>query len=474
MVEQRFRKAWVVGSIPTVGSSFYIGNGTGVLPDSCQIAPEADESRLAEPVTMTKAGTPRKKLNLSLKAARLGVQVRKVTNRSRGTAFGYSWLVTIPGKVTGGLRLRRQFKAGESKQAVNFAEGAAAKAKEQGQTAFYLTPEQVTDAKRAFARLSGLGLTLTAAAEYAAKHLRPEGGDKTLAQVRDTLIERKEKKGLRPASLHGLKVYCGMLVDNFGENTFVKSISGAQLSAWVDSYSETGASPRHVRNLVAYVNQFFRFAESEKFVAQNPAAHLGKDATIEDEREIVVLSVPEVKNLLKTAMQTAYRDLLPATVLGLFCGGIRTEELHRLKWSDVDLTGCKVRLQGKQTKTRDKRTCEIPPCALSFLMLHPNRSGQIAPKRFRQRLTAFHKAAGFPAWKKTHANSKRHSFGSYESKLHDWEWVVSQMGNSVSMLLKHYRDARVTKEDAQEFFSLKPTSVGAGDLGEVVPIEQGA
>ena len=36
LVEQRFRKAWVVGSIPTVGSSAVIGNQAGGLEDTCQ------------------------------------------------------------------------------------------------------------------------------------------------------------------------------------------------------------------------------------------------------------------------------------------------------------------------------------------------------------------------------------------------------------------------------------------------------
>ena len=53
-----------------------------------------------------------------------------------------------------------------------------------------------------------------------------------------------------------------------------------------------------------------------------------------------------------------------------------------------------------------------------------------------------------------------HSFGTYASKLHDWAWVVDQMGNSVSMLLKHYRDASVTKEDAKAYFEISPTNIG--------------
>ena len=424
---------------------------------------------------MTKSDLARRKtLKLSVRAARLGVRVRRVTNRSHGEEFGDSWMVTVPSKVTGGRRIRRQFKASESRNAVDFAEGAAAKAKEQGQTAFYLAPEQVTDAKKALKRLDGLGLTLTEAADYAAKHLRPEGGDKTLGKVRDAIIEAKTRKGLRPASFNGLNFYFGKLVNHFGPDTLVKTISAAQLSALVESFSATGASPRHVRNLCTYAGQFFRFAEQEKFIARNPAAFLGKDAPISDEREIVILTIPQVKRLLVTAMLPAYRELLPATVLGLFCGGIRTAELLRLNWSDVDLSDRKVRLQGKQTKTREKRTCEIPASVMEFLLLHPNRQGSITPPKFKARLTEFHKAAGFKKWGKNYANAKRHSFGSYASKVHDWEWVVSEMGNSVSMLLKHYRDASVTPADANTYFNLTPANIGkAGDV-EDMPAAKGA
>ena len=145
---------------------------------------------------MTKAGTPRKPLKLSVRATRLGIRVRKVANQSRGERYGHSWLVLVPAKVTGGQRLRRQFKATESRQAVDFAEGAANKHKEQGQEGFYLKPEQVTVAKKAYARLGGLGLSLFEAADFAVKHLRPAGGDKTLGEVRDFLLETWKTKAM--------------------------------------------------------------------------------------------------------------------------------------------------------------------------------------------------------------------------------------------------------------------------------------
>ena len=136
----------LVGSTPTPGTTSLIADELAVLSDSCQ---KSRECHTDDPETMTKAVMPRKTLRLSARAARLEIRVRKVPNRSRGEVYGHSWLVIVPAKVTGGHRLRKQFKATESREAVDFAEGEANKAKEQGQTGFYLTPEQVTDAKKA-------------------------------------------------------------------------------------------------------------------------------------------------------------------------------------------------------------------------------------------------------------------------------------------------------------------------------------
>ena len=136
----------LVGSTPTPGTTSLMADELAVLSDSCR---KSRECHTVDPETMTKAGMPRKTLSLSARAARLEIRVRKVPNRSRGEVYGHSWLVIVPAKVTGGHRLRKQFKATESREAVDFAEGEANKAKEQGQTGFYLTPEQVTDAKKA-------------------------------------------------------------------------------------------------------------------------------------------------------------------------------------------------------------------------------------------------------------------------------------------------------------------------------------
>ncbi|MFM7750002.1 MAG: hypothetical protein ACKPB0_06250, partial [Opitutaceae bacterium] len=68
---------------------------------------------------MTPQGRIRKSLELSKRALRLGIEVRRIANRARGQEYGHSWLVVIPAKVTGQGRIRRQFKASEAGMAVD-------------------------------------------------------------------------------------------------------------------------------------------------------------------------------------------------------------------------------------------------------------------------------------------------------------------------------------------------------------------
>lgn len=385
---------------------------------------------------------------------RIGIALTEVSNCSKGTQFGTSWLVVIPAKVTGSGRIRRQFK--DRASALAFAEGEANKAKEQGQNAFYLSPEDVIEARQALKLLEGLGISLIEAARYAAKHLRPKGGDISFVALKDRILREKQREGLRPASIQALRFYLSVLANHFGAETLIKTIGYDELSIWIDELHQGGASKRHIRNFIGYARQFFAYAYAHKFVADNPAGRLNGPRV--DVKTPVVLKILEVKRLLRAGMSRDHYRLLPAVVLALFCG-LRSEELLRLNWAHVDLVTRKVLVPSEVSKTRDPRTIEIPGGAVEFLLTCPKRTGMIAPPKFRNLLTGLHKSAGFTDWKKTHANSKRHSFGSYACKLHEWEWVITSMGNSVEMLKKHYRDANVTPGQAQEYFALSPANL---------------
>ena len=413
---------------------------------------------------------PRRSLSISAKATKLGIRLRRVTNSSGGQRYGHSWLVIVPTRVTGGKRIRKQFAEDEGEQAVNFAEGQANLAKSSGHAGFKLTVAQRVEAEAAFERLEPHGLSLAEVVAAGIRMLRPAGGDVTFGKLRDDLIAEKVRNNRRPASLHSLKFYLGAIVSHFGPQSLVKTASTDSLRAWINSLQDSGSSPRHVRNFVTYSKQFFRHAHSHRFIGDNPAILL--EAPHVDVKAPAILTLSEVRRLLSVALRPEHRELLPSVALSLFCG-LRTEELTRLRWEAIDLKKRKITISpeiGKNRRSNDWRSPEIPKSAVEFLLLQGDRKGPVVPTRFRSRLTALHADAGFSAWAKTHSNAKRHSFGSYACKLRGIDWVVDQMGNSVRMFLKHYRNADVTKRQAQEFFKISPADLKNETRAEVVEL----
>ncbi|MDI1336138.1 MAG: hypothetical protein PSU94_08160 [Lacunisphaera sp.] len=406
---------------------------------------------------------------------RLGITLAQVTNHSQGARFGHSWRVLVPAKVTGSGRIRKQFKT--YSKALAYCEGKADLSRASGKRAFVLSDAQREDAAEALRILGDLPLSLSEAAEFARKHLKPESGDITLRQLVDRILREKQREKLRPASIYGIRFYMGRIAEQFGDERQVKTITYDELRRWFDSLEDAGAtSDRHLKNYIRYAQQFFNYSVQFGFRADNPAMRI-RPPRIEWKMP-AILTVAEAKRLLRTALLPKFKELMPATVLQLFCGGLRSAEVERLDWRDIDLVGRKLEVlpaTGKNRRDGDWRTPIIPEGAAEFLFLHANRTGPVVPARFPSKLTALHKAADFPKWELTHDNSKRHSFGSYGCKLHGKDWVEEQMGHNTSAtFLKFYRNARITKQDAQRYFGICVANLDKDDDAEVVAIEKEA
>jgi integrase len=413
---------------------------------------------------------------------RIGIAVREIVNRrstgkdaqgkSKYLEFGSSWLVIVPAKVTKRGRLRRQFN--NKAEAIAFAEGQADLHRASGPRAFVLSDFEREDAVKALTVLRELGLTFQQAADFARRHLRPEGGDKTVGKLAEKILAEKRAENLRPDSIRTLSWNLARIQDHFGADRVLKTISREDVDGWHKALQEAGHKGRNLRNYIRYTRQFFQYATLHRHCAENPAALL--KAPRIDWKAPPILTLQETRRLLRTAMLPEHSDLLPALVLQLFVGGIRTAEVTRLTWEKIDLQDLKVDIDpatGKNRRDGDWRIPTIPTGAAEFLIRHPKRDGSVTPPRYKDRMTALHKAAGFADYDGTHKNAKRHSFGSYGCKLHGTNWVQDQMGhNTPATFLKYYRNARVTGEDARAYFELTPQNLG--QAAEVVSLSKGA
>ncbi len=402
-----------------------------------------------------------------------GIWVCEVLNRSGGQIFGASYKVTLPAALAG-VRKRKQFA--EKEDAEKFATDEFAALRKHGQEYLPITPAQHREVAAALDLLGQSELGLLEAVQFAVKHMRPEGGDRTVQQVVDQLVEMKrawlDTKEIREHSFRDFKHRAAKFAEGFG-TALVKDVSLEEIKAWLKAL---GLSSRSTKNYRMVVSEIMKFSMQKKFRADNPMLGFTRADKRELEpagdggREPGILTVSEAEKLLQTAFAHPAMDLGAAVVLALFCG-IRTEELKRLDWSAVRIDDPQpfVKIDRSIAKKRRIRNVEIPACAIAWLRAWPNKSGKLARNAYItdyvKRFAKLTKLAGFGhtdedgAWVSTwDDNCMRHSFGSYWYALTgDSLRTASLLGHKANdqVLFDHYR-ALTTKAEAEMYFAIVP------------------
>jgi len=395
---------------------------------------------------------------------RSGIRIREVLNASNGVVFNGSYAVTVPAKLTGKGRLRKNFKRREDAEA--WAERMFRGQRLEGEGFFELTDAERAEMAANAPLLREVGVSLTEAVQFALQRMRPKGLKKTVGEVVEELVaskaQRFERGDLRELSYRDFMYKGRRFAEAVGER-LIHEVTGEEVKAWINGLKR---GPRTNRNYFSIIREVFRHAVQRKYAVGSPLDEL----TDIDRKELFgngssgkeprILTVEEAEQLLNAALVNPDLDLLGAVVLGLFCG-LRTEEIKRLDWESVRMgEGLPVVTIGAAiAKKRRIRHVDMPPVALAWLSLVLNRTGQVTrnehmndyPKRFRK----LFRLAGFPKWE---TNAMRHSFGSYHYALSGNPLETSRLlGHKASdqVLFDHYR-ALVTKEHAEAYFSLYP------------------
>lgn len=407
-----------------------------------------------------------------------GIKIREIVNVSSGQPFGGSYLVTVPARITGSIRARRQFPS--KPLAEEWAGKQFAGHRKQGEDFFAATDSERRQFVECLPILRKHGIDLGRAVEFAALHLKPEGGSRSVDAVADEMIQSKELRyqrgDLRASTYNDFRTRARRFADAF-DGRPVNELRKDEIKEWLVGL---GGGVRTTKNYLSIVGEILKHAVESRYLIKSPLDYLTTNERKElcgsgsGDSEPAILTVDEARRLLEAARENPELRLLPAVALGLFCG-IRTEELKRLRWSDIRESErpAIVTITSAIAKKRRIRHVDIPDNALSWLSLCEEKEGLIAhspvnrdyQRRFRQLL----KIAGFGGedesgvWRSQwDANAMRHSFGTYHFALRGNSLETSrQLGHKASdqVLFDHYR-ALATKEQAERYFGLRPTSEG--------------
>lgn len=393
-------------------------------------------------------------------------------NGKQGTYSAFQ--VTIPAKLTGTVRKRKQCKTKE--EAEKFASLEFKGSKKQGEEYFKASDEERKEFSICMPKLREHGITLTDAVEFAIKRLKPKGGERTVFEIAQELIESKRirfnRGDLRERSFRDFNHRASKFGEAFDQIPSYE-LTAQDLKDWLIGLEVT---PRTTQNYLSVVGEVLKYAAQKKYIPASPLDDLTDNDRKElcgsgnDENEPSKLSIENSSKLLETAYEHPELGLLGAVTIGLFCG-VRIEELKRLTWENVKDSDSVpvITISSSMAKKRRIRHVDIPENALKWLSLCTERTGTVAENRhtndYQKRFRKLLQLAGFGHTEKNgkwvsdwEANAMRHSFGSYHYALHGNPLETSrQLGHKASdqVLFDHYR-ALATKEQGEAFFSIEP------------------
>jgi len=377
------------------------------------------------------------------------VNVRKLKNHPH-----YKWIATF--KEEGQVRKKYFVKKAD---ADDWKENRETEALDSG-TKHGLTDEErgaIIDAREA---LSGLDLSLRDAIAHAVNHHKQIRRSAPISKLVDEFIETKEREGRSERYLADIRSRLGRFRNDYGDK-IVATVQSTLISDWLVELKLKPVTTNNYRRLLVGL---FNEGRRRRYINYNPALDSIKIKEVPG--SVGILTAEETSKLLSSADD----EILPFFAIGLYAG-VRTEELERLDWRNIDLLGNHIEIKAENAKSAKRRLILIRPNLKAWLQPFAKASGKVWPKSGRKLSEKARRQAGFgnpdsltPDEKKAGLklkpwphNAMRHSFGSYHlAAFNDASKLALEMGHTDNkMIFAHYREV-VRPVEAKKYWSIQP------------------
>jgi integrase len=308
------------------------------------------------------------------------------------------------------------------------------------------------------------GFSLAEAARFYTRHHGRGIKPKAVADAVAEMIAAKTEKGVSASYLADLRYRLGALAAAFHCN--VNAIAPDDLRALLDNLK---LAPRGFNNTLGSLRTFFAFAQDRGWLSKEADMLAGIEKRREKSVPVEIFTPAEMGELLAHCSP----ELRPCLALAAFAG-LRSEEILRLDWQDVERRPGFIEIAADKAKTAARRLVPISPNLAQWLAVSGRGEGRVwrhskpwffesvrdTVRRINEKRKP--KAPRF-AWK---ANALRHSFISYRlAEIQDVNRVALEAGNSPRMIFQHYREL-CTPADARTWFALAPD-----EAANVIPME---
>jgi integrase len=331
-----------------------------------------------------------------------------------------------------------------------------------------MTREQSIEYASAIQTLQPLGVSLTSAVSTIAEIVKLVGDlsgaiaaarfykarnktvtAKRVADVVAELLKVKESRGASVRYLNDLRFRLEKFSNAFQCN--IGNVETKSVQAWLDGMKRlngTKLSSQSYNNNKRVVYLLFEFAIARGYAIDNSVK------TVESVKirngSVEIYTPAEIAKLLAAADS----DFLPCLAIGAFAG-LRSAEIERLKWQDIDLKSRHIIISADTAKTASRRVVPVADNLAAWLTPYAGRHGKVwshSSIGFYKAQEATAKAAGVD-WKQ---NALRHGFASYRlAQTQNAAQVALECGNSPKIIFAHYREL-VKPADAVKWFAVTP------------------
>lgn len=209
-------------------------------------------------------------------------------------------------------------------------------------------------------------------------------------------------------------------------------------------------SPHVYRKAQTILHSIFSFGRRQGWCERNPAESLTIPPIIEE--RINILTLPQVRLLVKVCNRPHFRSMNAAIRLMLWCG-IRPGEVQRLRWGDIDPAEKMVYVESHASKTGGARAVPLRGGAMVLATEQHPKDELIAPRNWIRLWQRIRDTSKLIPWQR---DALRHTFASMHLKhFHNILMLQEEMGHRDSNLLRtRYLNLRDVKRfTARDFFN---------------------
>jgi integrase len=299
------------------------------------------------------------------------------------------------------------------------------------------------------------GVPLIDAARFYARHHGSGLKRKSVAQAVEEMLDAKRRKGVSDVYLRDLRYRLGAFKNAF--HCDVSAIAPDDVAAFFENLN---LSPRSHNNFLRALGTFFAYAQRHNWLSKEADLLSRVELRHEPRAPVEIFTAKELLALFQAASPL----LAPCIALSAF-GGLRTEEVLRLEWSDIDRRPGFIEVGAHKAKTATRRIVPLVENLSKWLALAPHNGERVWPHTKDQYFACLSDAARVLS-RKWPRNVLRHSFISYRlAEIQDVNRVALEAGNSPQMIFRHYREL-VTPQEAKTWFAIAPERAA-----NVVPIK---